>query len=575
MSGLIFTDTNKCSYKIIRYYKSGGNSKIYICHKRDQNDTKIPIDYLFKCANTIDVSGDQLRKEIYFYHTLCAQQPRLKAIAPRCVGNGVCAVRNMVFLIIEKHGHSLRHLLQQQSKFKPCLVVQFGIEILDALSIFQQLGIVHKDLRLSNMILTKTMNILFIDWGQYDLIIKHWLNNKQEKITGTKKINSRNQMHRQSCKLSDNLENFIYCLTQMFVGKLDWDKEANDKLMNQELRHESIIAKKEAFLTNMNPPKKALKLRPLIDLVYKMIGRDNLNLVELRMCLTQIFEQTIVKYQNNGPCSQLCIVCARIFVCDFAYDKNIFYINKINSFNQLTESSLFELYSSNVESAQQEESKIDAWTRLERSFQLNAFVRSAQAAIGFVPNCHTISLLFSLPRVAIMANILAGLSASKSVTMFNGNPHKFDEICEIIVKDRCSRETINVLFSYNKQSKYEIQMQMPANLFERFNKENFSFAKSLNKDKLNHEIQTIVNSVDLKKYNWQCVDCLICPDSQHNYYTLISWMDEQHSGVIYSNNYGKAIFFQSKYIKKVLMNTIAPFTDCILYCIISTKGIIL
>jgi len=328
--GTIFTFDTEHKYQIVESYAKndkiikGGNSDLYECQKLDSQESQ---QLLLKCAMLDTSAGDQLKKEIDYYLKVSAKKPFLQAVSVQCHASGCDLNTNMVWLVMDKHECTLRDLRynkQDNEKGKHTLTydkcLNYAIQMLDAFEILLSYGIVHGDASLSNILIDKDGNILLCDFGQYQLFLNP-LSIGKSPHTGTSKINSRNQMQRGITKKSDSIENWIYMVVQCMYGVLDWTSEADDREMNKNIRHKTILSKKDFFWSGRINNS---ALSPLIYVARRMIENDKPNFAVLRLTLTGIFKNKIQFSPNIGPYDslQLCIVCARIFVCAFAYDKN-------------------------------------------------------------------------------------------------------------------------------------------------------------------------------------------------------------------------------------------------------------
>ncbi len=144
-------------YKLLGELGKGGMAVVYRAkHKRSQEIVALKV----MLPHLADVQDNVLR----FYREMSVaanlQHPNIVRILDvgEVGGQPYCAMELV-------DGHDLHHLLQQQSPLPPAEAVRLGLEIADALHTAHEKGVVHRDVKPSNVMITRDGASMIMDFG--------------------------------------------------------------------------------------------------------------------------------------------------------------------------------------------------------------------------------------------------------------------------------------------------------------------------------------------------------------------------------------------------------------------------
>jgi serine/threonine protein kinase len=134
------------------------------------------------------------------------------------------------YMVLNLLGNSLEAIKEQKGTFSLKTTLQIGINILDLLRTIHEAGLIHRDIKPDNFLLSlsdtnKKINI--IDFG----LCKSYLNNEKHiemkqtsSLIGTPTYASINAHNFMELSRRDDLESLGYMLIYFYLGELEWQK---------------------------------------------------------------------------------------------------------------------------------------------------------------------------------------------------------------------------------------------------------------------------------------------------------------------------------------------------------------
>jgi len=134
------------------------------------------------------------------------------------------------YMVLNLLGESLEAIKEQKGTFSLKTTLQIGINILDLLRTIHEAGLIHRDIKPDNFLLSlsdtnKKINI--IDFG----LCKSYLNNEKHiemkqtsSLIGTPTYASINAHNFMELSRRDDLESLGYMLIYFYLGMLEWQK---------------------------------------------------------------------------------------------------------------------------------------------------------------------------------------------------------------------------------------------------------------------------------------------------------------------------------------------------------------
>ena len=134
------------------------------------------------------------------------------------------------YMVLNLLGESLEAIKEQKGTFSLKTILQIGINVLDLLLTIHEAGLIHRDIKPDNFLLSlsdsnKKINI--IDFG----LCKSYLNNEKHiamkqtsSLIGTPTYASINAHNFMELSRRDDLESLGYMLIYFYLGELEWQK---------------------------------------------------------------------------------------------------------------------------------------------------------------------------------------------------------------------------------------------------------------------------------------------------------------------------------------------------------------
>ena len=134
------------------------------------------------------------------------------------------------YMVLNLLGESLETIKEQKGTFSLKTTLQIGINVLDLLRTIHEAGLIHRDIKPDNFLLSlsdtnKKINI--IDFG----LCKSYLNNEKHiemkqtsSLIGTPTYASINAHNFMELSRRDDLESLGYMLIYFYLGMLEWQK---------------------------------------------------------------------------------------------------------------------------------------------------------------------------------------------------------------------------------------------------------------------------------------------------------------------------------------------------------------
>jgi casein kinase I family protein HRR25 len=140
------------------------------------------------------------------------------------------------YMVIDLLGQSLQSLKNERERFSLPLVLQIGIQIINLLKTIHEKGLVHRDIKPDNFLLSRNpndKNIYIIDFGFCKCYLidddKHIPYKQTRNLIGSNTYASINAHNFIELSRRDDLESLGYMLIYFYLGHLAWQETLNTK----------------------------------------------------------------------------------------------------------------------------------------------------------------------------------------------------------------------------------------------------------------------------------------------------------------------------------------------------------
>jgi casein kinase I family protein HRR25 len=139
------------------------------------------------------------------------------------------------YMVIDLLGQSLQSLKNKFSVFSLKLVLQIGIQVINLLKTIHEKGLVHRDIKPDNFLLStkpNDKNIYIIDFGfckSYLIDGKHMPYKQTHNLIGSNTYASINAHNFIELSRRDDLESLGYMLIYFHLGALGWQQQNEEK----------------------------------------------------------------------------------------------------------------------------------------------------------------------------------------------------------------------------------------------------------------------------------------------------------------------------------------------------------
>lgn len=195
------------------------------------------------------------------------------------------------YMVLNLLGDSLEAIKEQKGTFSLKTILQIGINILDLLLTIHEAGLIHRDIKPDNFLLSlndSNKKIYIIDFG----LCKSYLNNEKHielkqtsSLIGTPTYASINAHNFMELSRRDDLESLGYMLIYFYLGELEWQK-------SHSTNHDLIKEMKINIINN-------IKIPPILIEYIKIVRSIDFKEKPFYNTLFEMFKREIDKIDEN------------------------------------------------------------------------------------------------------------------------------------------------------------------------------------------------------------------------------------------------------------------------------------
>jgi serine/threonine protein kinase len=195
------------------------------------------------------------------------------------------------YMVLNLLGDSLEAIKEQKGTFSLKTILQIGINILDLLLTIHEAGLIHRDIKPDNFLLSlndSNKKIYIIDFG----LCKSYLNNEKHielkqtsSLIGTPTYASINAHNFMELSRRDDLESLGYMLIYFYLGELEWQK-------SHSINHDLIKEMKINIINN-------IKIPPILIEYIKIVRSIDFKEKPFYNTLFEMFKREINKIDEN------------------------------------------------------------------------------------------------------------------------------------------------------------------------------------------------------------------------------------------------------------------------------------